>query len=249
MAVRQRRCGRLPKAGGFVTARSLAPDGASGTPAPHARSVSRSKAHGTFGLYPPPSARVELQSALHCMALLHGSATWHCSMLASYLIRKPHPTTRDSRGAQSDFPHSYPSSLSVALAPSQLRDHVLLAWQGYQWPFQDSRRVLTVFSASNYSAASNNKGAIALLGPPTGTVGGDDGSGGGEGGDGGGGRMTAVGGGGYSSSFGSLRLVQHRAVPLSVLVLERRTLDRLRKLVFTRRGELEQACHICRPQV
>ena len=97
---------------------------------------------------------------------------------------------------------------------------------GYEWPFDNERSVLTIFSASNYSGKSNNKGAVALLGPPlkSGTT-----------------KLKAVDKSRFTASYGDLTLIQHEAVPLSALVLEQRTLDCLWRLVISRRELLRQA--------
>ena len=97
---------------------------------------------------------------------------------------------------------------------------------GYEWPFDNERSVLTIFSASNYSGKSNNKGAVALLGPPlkSGST-----------------KLKAVDKSRFTASYGDLTLIQHEAVPLSALVLEQRTIDCLWRLVISRRELLRQA--------
>jgi len=109
-----------------------------------------------------------------------------------------------------------------------VRSHQMVQ-QGFDWPFHGKRTVLTVFSASNYSGKANNKGAIALLGAPSASGAISTA------------RLVEDGKGAFRSPFGTLRFVQHEAVPLSALVLEQRVLKRLQQLVIIRREPLRQA--------
>ena len=70
---------------------------------------------------------------------------------------------------------------------------------GFEWPFDEQRSCVTVFSASNYAGRTKNQGAYLLLGAPGSSVSDEEA------------RAGAAEGTALNFPFGAVRLVQFEA--------------------------------------
>ena len=96
-------------------------------------------------------------------------------------------------------------------------------FDGVAWPFGKSKHVLTVFSASNYSARCTNKGGYVLLSAPDAElVPGDDGF-----------RLTQCG--------CRLSTIAYEAEQITTLQVERQQFEAIRARIFETRVELAEA--------
>jgi len=104
--------------------------------------------------------------------------------------------------------------------------------EGYEWPFENGKMLVTIFSASNYAGRSTNSGAVAIIGgvdPPV--------------------RINPqVGGTGTTITtnvfgFGKLHVLNYDAESITTLRADHRNLYKLACLFVARRTDLKATYH------
>jgi len=109
-----------------------------------------------------------------------------------------------------------------------IRSHEQVS-EGFEWPFESRRHLMTVFSASNYAGRATNKGAVALIAaagmPPAPAEA----------------STGATVAGTYDFGFGEMRVLNYDAEEVQALRTEQRNLYKLAGLFVAKRAELKAA--------